>query len=33
VEVKRFANSWERETFKQVTATQALDWLRRVVSA
>ena len=33
VEVKRFLNAWERETFKQVTATQALDWLRRTVSA
>jgi nicotinamide-nucleotide amidase len=32
-EVKRFLNAWERETFKQVTATQALDWLRRMISA
>jgi nicotinamide-nucleotide amidase len=33
VEVKKFLNFWERATFKQVTATQALDWLRRTVSA
>ncbi len=33
VEVKQFLNVWERATFKQVTATQALDWLRRTVSA
>ena len=33
VEVKKFLNVWERATFKQVTATQALDWLRRTVSA
>ena len=32
-EVKRFLNIWERETFKQVTATQALNWLRQAVSA
>ena len=29
VEVKRFLNVWERATFKQVTATQALEILRR----
>ena len=33
VEVKKFLNVWDRATFKQVTATQALEWLRRVVSA
>ena len=33
VEVKKFLNVWERETFKQVTATQALAWLRLRVSA
>ena len=33
VEVKKFLNVWERATFKQVTATQALEWLRRAVSA
>ena len=33
VEVKKFLNVWERETFKQVTATQALEWLRQAVSA
>ena len=33
VEVKRFLNAWDRETFKQVTATQALDWVRLAVSA
>jgi nicotinamide-nucleotide amidase len=33
VEVKRFLNAWDRETFKQVTATQALEWLRQKVSA
>ena len=33
VEVKKFLNVWERETFKQVTATQALEWLRQSVSA
>ena len=32
VEVKVFLNAWDRATFKQVTATQALDWLRRAVS-
>lgn len=33
VAVKRFFNVCERETFKQVTATQALNWLRLAVSA
>jgi hypothetical protein len=33
VEVKKFLNVWERATFKQVTATQALEMLRRLVSA
>lgn len=33
VAVKRFLNAWERATFKQVTATQALEWLRQEVSA
>ena len=32
VAVKKFLNVWERATFKQVTATQALEWLRRAVS-
>jgi nicotinamide-nucleotide amidase len=33
VEVKHFLNAWDRETFKQVTAQQALDWLRvRLIS-
>jgi nicotinamide-nucleotide amidase len=33
VEAKKFLNVWERETFKQVTATQALEWLRQQISA
>ncbi len=33
VEVKKFLNVWDRATFKQVTATQGLEWLRRTVSA
>jgi nicotinamide-nucleotide amidase len=34
VEVKKFLNVWERAVFKQVTATQALEMLRRrLVSA
>jgi len=33
VAVKKFLNVWERETFKQVTTTQALEWLRQQVSA
>ena len=32
VEVKKFPNVWDRATFKQVTATQALEWLRQVIS-
>ena len=32
-EAKKFLNIWDRETFKRVTATQALEWLRRAVSA
>jgi nicotinamide-nucleotide amidase len=33
VETKHFLNAWDRETFKQVTAQQALDWLRvRLIS-
>jgi nicotinamide-nucleotide amidase len=33
VAVKKFLNVWDRATFKQVTATQALEWLRQVLSA
>lgn len=33
VEVKKFLNVWNRATFKQVTATQALEWLRQTISA
>lgn len=33
VEVKKFLNVWDRETFKQVTVTQALEWLRQRISA
>jgi nicotinamide-nucleotide amidase len=33
MEVKKFLNVWERATFKQVTATQALEMLRQLVSA
>lgn len=33
VAVRRFFNPWERATFKQVTGTQALEWLRQVISA
>ena len=33
VEASRFLNAWDRATFKQVTATQALEWLRRTLSA
>jgi nicotinamide-nucleotide amidase len=33
VEVKAWVNVWDRATFKQVTATQALEWLRQKVSA
>jgi len=32
VEVRKFLNVWERATFKQVTATQALEWLRQKIS-
>ena len=32
VEVKKILNVWDRATFKQVTATQALEWLRRTLS-
>ncbi|HEY2329584.1 MAG TPA: competence/damage-inducible protein A [Verrucomicrobiae bacterium] len=32
-EVRKFLNVWDRATFKQVTATQALEWLRQKVSA
>ncbi len=33
VTVKKFLNVWERTVFKQVTATQALEMLRRRISA
>jgi len=33
VEVKKFLNVWDRVTFKQVTATQALEWLRTALLA
>lgn len=33
VEIKKFLNVGQRETFKQVTATQALTWLAEVISA
>ncbi len=33
VTVKKFNNAWDRETFKQVTATQALELLRQLLSA
>jgi nicotinamide-nucleotide amidase len=33
VEAKKFLNVWSRATFKQVTATQALEWLRQTISA
>ena len=33
VEVKKLLNTWPRETFKEVTATQALEWVRQTVSA
>jgi nicotinamide-nucleotide amidase len=33
VTVKQQLNAWDRETFKQVTATQALELLRQVLSA
>jgi len=33
VQVQRFLNAWDRATFKQVTAIQALNWVRQTVSA
>jgi len=33
VEVKKILNVWERATFRPVTATQALEWLRQTLSA
>jgi nicotinamide-nucleotide amidase len=33
VAVKKFFNAWDRTTFKEVTATQALEWLRQTLSA
>src|ERR1019366_2402152 len=33
VAVKMILNVWDRATFKQVTATQVLEWLRRTLSA
>ena len=33
VEVKRVLNVWDRVTFKQVTATQALAWLLQATAA
>ena len=33
VEVRKFLNTWDRTTFKEVTATQALEWLRHALSA
>lgn len=33
VEVKKFMNVWDRATFKEVAATQALEWLRQALSA
>ena len=33
VTVKKYFNAWDRETFKQVTATQALELLRQALSA
>jgi nicotinamide-nucleotide amidase len=33
VAVKKFLNAWDRATFKEVAATQALEWLRQTVSA
>jgi nicotinamide-nucleotide amidase len=33
VEVRKLLNVWPRETFKEVTATQALEWVRQMVSA
>jgi hypothetical protein len=33
LEVKKFLNVWERDTFKQVTSQQALAWLIGTFSA
>jgi nicotinamide-nucleotide amidase len=33
VEARKFLNAWDRTTFKEVTATQALEWLRHALSA
>ena len=33
VAVKKFLNAWDRATFKEVAATQALEWLRQTLSA
>ena len=33
VTAKKIHNVWDRPTFKQVTATQALEWLRQTLSA
>jgi nicotinamide-nucleotide amidase len=33
VAVKKFLNAWDRATFKEMAATQALEWLRQTVSA
>jgi len=33
VSAKKFLNVWDRETFKQVTTTQALEWLRQTFYA
>jgi nicotinamide-nucleotide amidase len=33
VAVKKFLNVWDRATFKEVAATQALEWLRQTLSA
>ena len=33
VEVKKSVNAWDRQTFKDVTATQVFEWLRQVLSA
>ena len=33
VAVKKFLNAWDRATFKEVAATQALEWLRQTLSS
>ena len=33
VAVRRYLNAWDRLTFKEVTATQGLEWLRQLLSA